>query len=149
MGQKVLAQQPTSLQDAWTQTISTSYMHPLNEKVMVMPNFNFTRMIFTSGGNTGREDYLTSVGVNFSYAFADWLNFSTVSNYTWKKTDSTGIALACLNTKISLVWGCIWHKLCLLNGVFFFILCILVGCFFCQSKLFFSFPLQFPSTRTS
>ena len=54
----VLAQQPTSLQDAWTHTITSSYMHPLTEKLMVMPNFNFTRMMFTSGANTGREDYL-------------------------------------------------------------------------------------------
>jgi len=90
----VLAQQPTTLQDAWTHTISSSYMHPLSEKLMVMPNFNFSKMIFTKGGNTGREDYLTSAGINFSYAFAEWLNFSTVSNYTWKKTDSTGTALS-------------------------------------------------------
>jgi hypothetical protein len=90
----VLAQQPTSLQDAWTHTISSSYMHPLTEKLMVMPNFNFSKMIFTKGGNTGREDYLTSAGINFSYAFAEWLNFSTVSNYTWKKTDSTGTSLS-------------------------------------------------------
>ena len=76
----VLSQQPTSLQDAWTHTISSSYMHPLSEKLMVMPNFNFSKMMFTSGGNTGREDYLTSAGINFSYAFAEWLNFSTVSN---------------------------------------------------------------------
>lgn len=89
----VLSQQPTSLQDAWTHTISSSYMHPLSEKLMVMPNFNFSKMMFTSGGNTGREDYLTSAGINFSYAVAEWLNFSTVSNYTWKKTDITGAAL--------------------------------------------------------
>lgn len=88
----VLAQQPTSLQDTWTHTITSSYMHPLTEKLMVMPNFNFTRMTFTNGANTGREDYLTSAGLNFSYAFAEWLNFSTVSSYTWKTTDQTGTA---------------------------------------------------------
>jgi hypothetical protein len=89
-GLNPLSEQPTSLQDAWTHTISASYMHPLNEKLMVMPNFNFTKSMFSSGSNTGRTDYLTSTGINFSYSLAEWLNLSAVSNYTWKTTDSTG-----------------------------------------------------------
>ena len=51
-------------------------------------------MIFTDGGNTGREDYLSSVGLNFSYNLYEWLNLSALSNYTWKKTDATGNSLA-------------------------------------------------------
>jgi len=50
-------------------------------------------MHYTEGSNTGREDYLNNVGVSFSYAFAEWFNLSLLSNYTWKKTDSTGDAL--------------------------------------------------------
>ena len=91
--QAVLAQQPTSLQDAFTHMITSSYMHPINEKMMLSPSFNFSKMVFTEGGNTGREDYLTSLGLNLSYNMYEWLNFSALSNYTWKKTDSTGDAL--------------------------------------------------------
>lgn len=91
-GLNPLTEQPSSIQDAWTHSISASYMHPLTEKIMIMPNLNFSQQMFTSGSNTGRTDYLTSTGINFSYALAEWLNLSAVSNYTWKTTDSTGEA---------------------------------------------------------
>lgn len=83
-------QQPTTLQDAWTHMISASYMYPVSEKLMISPSFNFSKMIFTDGGNTGREDYLSSLGLNFSYNLYEWLNLSALSNYTWKGTDATG-----------------------------------------------------------
>jgi hypothetical protein len=89
----VAAQQPTSLQDAWTHTMTLSYMHALSEKLMLSPSFNFTKMTFTEGGNTGREDYLSNLGVSFSYSLYEWLNLSAVSNYTWKSTDATGDTL--------------------------------------------------------
>ena len=60
-------------------------------------------MVFTEGGNTGREDYLTSLGLNLSYNMYEWLNFSALSNYTWKKTDSTGMHLVFPSTKTLLV----------------------------------------------
>ena len=43
--------------------------------------------------NTGREDYLHNIGLSFSYSIAEWFNISTLSNYTWKKTDSKGDSL--------------------------------------------------------
>lgn len=86
----VLSQQPSSLQDSWTHSIAASYMHPLSEKMMVSPTFNYAKMTFTDGANLGREDTLASVGLNFSYSLAEWLNLSAISNYTWKSTDSTG-----------------------------------------------------------
>ena len=89
----VAAQQPTSLQDAWTHTMTLSYMHALNEKMMLSPSFNFTKMTFTEGANTGREDYLSNLGVSFSYSLYEWLNLSAISNYTWKSTDATGEGL--------------------------------------------------------
>jgi hypothetical protein len=89
----VAAQQPTSLQDAWTHTMTLSYMHALNEKMMLSPSFNFTKMTFTEGANTGREDYLSNLGVSFSYSLYEWLNLSAISNYTWKSTDTTGEGL--------------------------------------------------------
>lgn len=87
-------EQPTTMQDAWTHMISASYMYPVNEKMILSPTFNFSKMMFTEGGNTGREDYLTNLGINLSYNLYEWLNFSAVSNYTWKKTDATGESLA-------------------------------------------------------
>ena len=87
----VLAQQPTTLQDAWTHLISASYIRPINDKLLFSPTLNFSKMIYTEGVNTGREDTLTSLGFNFSYAFTDWLNATAVSNYTWKKSDTLSI----------------------------------------------------------
>lgn len=84
------SQQPTTVQDAWTHMLTASYMLPVSEKMMITPSFNFSKMTFTEGQNTGREDYLTGLGLNFSYNLYEWLNFSALSNYTWKKTDATG-----------------------------------------------------------
>jgi len=92
-GLNPVAQQPTTLQDAWTHMISTSYIYPVNEKLMISPSFNFSKMTYTDGGNTGRDDYITSAGLNFSYNLYEWLNLSSFSNYTWKSTDSTGETL--------------------------------------------------------
>ena len=69
------------------------FVKPISEKLSIMPSYTFSRMHYTEGSNTGREDYLNNVGVSFSYAFVEWLNLSLLSNYTWKKTDSTGDAL--------------------------------------------------------
>ena len=88
-----ISAQPTNLQDSWSNMINLSYIKPISENLSIMPSYTFSRMHYTEGSNTGREDYLNNVGVNFSYAFAEWFNLSLLSNYTWKKTDSTGDAL--------------------------------------------------------
>lgn len=85
-----ISSQPTNLQDSWSNMINLSYLKPLSEKLSMMPSYTFSRMQYTEGANTGREDYLHNIGLSFSYSIAEWFNISTLSNYTWKKTDSTG-----------------------------------------------------------
>ena len=82
-----LTAQPSNLQDSWTNMLNLTYLKPLSDQLTVLPSYTFSKMQYTSGSNTGREDYLNNLGVSFSYAFSDWFNLSLLSNYTWKFSD--------------------------------------------------------------
>ena len=89
-GENPAISRPTNMQDSWSHQIAFNYMHPINEKFFAIPNFAYSKSVFTEGRYLGREDTITSVGLNISYALNEWLNLSAVSNYSSKKTNDNG-----------------------------------------------------------
>jgi hypothetical protein len=81
---------PYNLQDSWNHQLQLSYMHPITQNLLAIPNFRFSRSVYTEGRYTGREDKLTSFGLNFSYTLKEWLNLSAVSNYSSRDTNEIG-----------------------------------------------------------
>ena len=86
-----LSAQPANLQDSWSNMASLSYLKSLSEQLSLMPSYAFSRIHYTEGANTGRQDYLHNLGFNLSYAFNEWVNFSLLSNYTWKFSDDANV----------------------------------------------------------
>jgi len=86
-----LSAQPSNLQDSWSNMANLSYLKPLSEQLSLMPSYAFSRMHYTKGANTGRQDYLHNLGFNLSYAYNEWVNFSMLSNYTWKFSDDSNV----------------------------------------------------------
>lgn len=81
---------PYNLQDSWNHQLQLSYIHPITNKLLAIPNFSFSKSVYTKGRYTGREDTITNFGLNFSYALKEWLNLSAVSNYSSKETNEIG-----------------------------------------------------------
>ena len=86
-----LTSQPTNLQDSWAQMVNVSYIKPISEDVTLATSYNLSRSQYTEGANTGRQDYLHNLGINLSYAFNEWANFSLLSNYSWKLSDDPSV----------------------------------------------------------
>ena len=68
-GQDPATTRPTNVQDSWNHQIGLTYMYPLSEKLLAMPNFIFSKSVYTEGRYTGREDINTSFGLNFSFSW--------------------------------------------------------------------------------
>mgnify|MGYP000026189920 CR=1 FL=1 len=98
-GQDPATTRPTNVQDSWNHQIGLTYMHPLSEKLLAMPNFIFSKSVYNEGRYTGREDINTSFGLNFSYSLREWLNLTALSNYTVKKTNDIGKSEDIVNYK--------------------------------------------------
>lgn len=81
---------PTNLQDSWNHQIALSYIHPISEKLIAIPSYSYSKSVYTKGRYLGRVDNLSSFGLNFSYALAEWLNLSALSNYSIKNTNENG-----------------------------------------------------------
>ena len=92
--------------------ITGSYMHPITEKMMLSQVLISKWFSLKVEIQEGRLSYKS--GLNLSYNMYEWLNFSALSNYTWKKTDSTGDTLGVPEYELHW-WCCFWHKLCLLK----------------------------------
>jgi hypothetical protein len=89
-GQNPAITRPTDLQDSWNHQIAFNYMHPLSEKFIAIPSFSYTRSCYTEGRYLGREDTVTSFGLNLNYSLFEWLNLSALSNYSIKDTNKNG-----------------------------------------------------------
>ena len=81
---------PTNLQDSWNHQIVLNYIHPISEKLIAIPSYSYSKSVYTKGRYLDRVDHLSSFGLNFSYALAEWLNLSAVSNYSIKNTNENG-----------------------------------------------------------
>ena len=92
IGQDPALTRPTNLQDSWNHQISLGYLHPLSEKLLLSPNFTYSRSVYTEGRYVGREDVSTGFGLNINYSLFEWLNLSAVSNYSKKDTNDKGHA---------------------------------------------------------
>ena len=86
-----LSAQPSNLQDSWSHMLNIAYLKPISEQISIMPSYAFSRIQYSKGANTGRQDYVHNLGVNLSYSFSELVNFSLLSNYTWKLSDDPSV----------------------------------------------------------
>ena len=83
--------QPSNLQDSWSNMANLSYLKPLTEQLSFDAKLCIFSYALHRGCNTGRQDYLHNLGFNLAYAFNEWVNFSMLSNYTWKFSDDANV----------------------------------------------------------
>ena len=78
---------PFDLQNGTTHNASISYIKTLTDKLTITPSFNYSKMYYDKGSNDGREDTTYIAGVTASYTITDWLNLTTLANFTSKETN--------------------------------------------------------------
>ena len=78
---------PFNLLNGITHSASISYIKTLTDKLTLTPAFNYSKMYYDKGSNDGREDTTYIAGVTASYTITDWLNLTTLANFTSKETN--------------------------------------------------------------
>ncbi|MBT3666698.1 MAG: hypothetical protein HN548_04400 [Opitutae bacterium] len=82
-----LSASPFDLQNGITHSASISYIKTLTDKITLTPSFNYSKMYYDQGSNDGREDTTYIAGVTASYSVNDWLNITSLANFTSKETN--------------------------------------------------------------
>jgi hypothetical protein len=92
------------LQTGVTYSLNFSYIKPVTDKLTLTPSLSLSKMYYKKGGNVGRSDFTTVLGLSGSYPINDWLNLTGAANYTAKEGNrvdviefrdfTTGISLA-------------------------------------------------------
>ena len=78
---------PFDLQNGTTHNASISYIKTLTDKLTITPSLNYSKMYYDKGSNDGREDTTYIAGITASYTITDWLNLTTLANFTSKETN--------------------------------------------------------------
>ncbi|MDC0156282.1 hypothetical protein OAK38_00810 [Verrucomicrobia bacterium] len=77
-------QSPADLQTGATYSLNFSYIKPVTDKLTLIPSLSLSKMYYKKGGNIGRRDFTTVLGISGSYPINDWLNLTGAANYTAK-----------------------------------------------------------------
>ena len=72
------------LQTGATYSLNFSYIKPVTDKLTLIPSLSLSKMYYKKGGNVGRSDFTTVLGLSGSYPINDWLNLTGTANYTAK-----------------------------------------------------------------